>query len=159
MSSYTGPLRTCIRALKYQGQKRLAGPLGTLLAQAYATYQLQADLIVPVPLHTERIKQRGYSQLLAKVCATQLHVPLETSLLTRVRPTAAQVNLKPSERQRNVANAFRCTSPSSIQMVKGKRIVLIDDVCTTGATLGACAAPLFAAGAQSVWGLVLARPL
>jgi ComF family protein len=109
MSSYTGPLRTCIRALKYQGQKRLAGPLGTLLAQAYATYQLQADLIVPVPLHTERIKQRGYnqSQLLAKVCATQLHVPLETSLLTRVRPTAAQVNLKPSERQRNVANAFR----------------------------------------------------
>jgi predicted amidophosphoribosyltransferase len=60
MSSYTGPLRTCIRALKYQGQKRLAGPLGTLLAQAYATYQLQADLIVPVPLHTERIKQRGY---------------------------------------------------------------------------------------------------
>jgi predicted amidophosphoribosyltransferase len=102
---------------------------------------------------------QNQSQLLAKVCATQLHVPLETSLLTRVRPTAAQVNLKPSERQRNVANAFRCTSPSSIQMVKGKRIVLIDDVCTTGATLGACAAPLFAAGAQSVWGLVLARPL
>lgn len=158
---YEGTLRTCIHAFKYKGYRRLADPLGLLLVDAYKKFQLQADIIIPVPLHAERIRERGYNQaqLLAQVCATHLHLPLETTLLKRIRATPAQALLKQKERQQNVAGAFACTLSGDTQPLRGSRVLLIDDVCTTGATLEASAAPLLAAGAQVVWGLVLARPL
>jgi ComF family protein len=161
VSAYQEPLRDCIHALKYGGNRRLAEPLGALLAQAYVVYGLQADVVIPVPLHSERERERGYnqSQLLAQVCATRLGLPLDSTVVSRIRPTQAQVHLTVSERQQNVAGAFCCTPASATEALHGRRILLIDDVCTTGATLEACAAPLFAAGAASVWGLVLARPL
>jgi len=160
VSTYDDPLRSCIHALKYNGHKRLAGPLGSLLAQAFYTYGMQADIILPVPLHSERQQQRGYNHasLLAQVCSAQLGIPLQEHILVRHRATPAQVGLGARERQQNVAGAFLCTATPTEQTLYRHKILIIDDVCTTGATLEACAAPLFAAGAAAVWGLVLARP-
>jgi len=158
---YREPLRTCIHALKYDGNTRLARPLGMLLVQAYLALHIHADAIVPVPLHSERYRQRGYNHaaLLARTCATQTGLPLFEDMLVRHRATLAQVGLKPWERQQNVLGAFSCAPEFGGGQLRGRTILLIDDVCTTRATLEACAAPLFAAGAASVYGLVLARPI
>jgi ComF family protein len=159
--SYEGPLRTCIHELKYNGHKRLAKPLGSLLTQAYRGYNLQADLIIPVPLHREREHQRGYNQtvLLARQCAMELGIPLREDILLRHRATAAQAGLKARERRHNVVGAFACHPLFTTGALSGRTILMIDDVCTTGSTLEACATPLFAAGARRVCGLVLARPM
>jgi ComF family protein len=161
VSLYQEPLRTCIYGLKYDGNKRLAVPLGLLLAQAYKRYALRADILIPVPLHTKRQQQRGFNHasLLAGVCSAKVGVPMNDDILVRHRATVAQVDLHPRERYQNVAGAFACSSSSAKSMLIGRRIVIIDDVSTTSATLEACATPLFAAGAREVWGLVLARPL
>ncbi|HEX9134385.1 MAG TPA: phosphoribosyltransferase family protein [Ktedonobacteraceae bacterium] len=132
-----------------------------LLAQAYVRYDMRADMLIPVPLHSERQQQRGYNHasLLAEVCSARSGVPLNNSVLVRQRATVAQVDLHPRERYQNVAGAFACASASASGVIKGRSIVILDDVSTTGATLEACAAPLFAAGAKEIWGLVLARPM
>jgi ComF family protein len=161
VSLYQEPLRGCIHGLKYDGNTRLAEPLGLLLAQAYRRNGLQADMLIPVPLHSERQRQRGFNHasLLAEVCSANLGVPMNDSILVRHRATVAQVDLHPRERYQNVAGAFACTSGSASGALYGRRIVIIDDVSTTSATLEACATPLFAAGAKEIWGLVLARPM
>jgi ComF family protein len=159
--SYEGSLRSCIHAFKYDGQQRLAEPLGKLLVQAYIKYGLHADLLIPVPLHKEREQQRGYNQaaLLGRQCAMLLGVPLREDMVVRTRATATQAGLKAEERWQNVVDAFVCSSKLTTKEVFGRTILMIDDVCTTGSTLEASAAPLFAAGARSVGGLVLARPM
>jgi ComF family protein len=161
VAAYEEPLRRCIQQLKYQGQTRLAGPLGQLLAATYRAYGLHADLVIPVPLHAERQRRRGYNHacLLADACARQLGLPLAATLLERIRPTAAQVGLSPSERLQNVAGAFRCRPTAGTPPLQGRVVLLIDDVCTTGATLDACAAALRESGATAVYALVLAVPL
>ena len=160
VSLYHEPLRSCIHGLKYDGNIRLAVPLGLLLAQAYRRYGMQADMLIPVPLHSERQQQRGFNHasLLAEVCSANIGVPMNDNILVRHRATVAQVDLHPRERYQNVAGAFACPS-SAKSMLDGRRILIIDDVSTTSATLEACATPLFGAGAKEVWGLVLARPL
>jgi ComF family protein len=161
VGAYQEPLRSYIHALKYNGNKRLALPLGSLLAQTYQRTGLVADMIVPVPLHIHRQQQRGYNQaqLLAEVCSAQLGLPVHVSLLSRVRATASQARLPMRERLQNVAGAFLLNPNSNASALSKRNILLIDDVCSTGATLEACAAPFFAAGVKTVWGLVLARPL
>jgi ComF family protein len=159
--TFKDPLRTCIHSLKYQGNVRLALPLGLLLAKTYRVSKIRADIIMPVPLHPERQRERGYNQahLLAKACAQAVGVPLITSILQRRRATQAQTQLHRHERYSNVAEAFCCSPPIATRSLGNRTVVIIDDVSTTGATLEACAAPLFAAGAREVWGLVLARPV
>ena len=100
VGTFQEPLRASIHALKYEGNTRLAQPLGHLLAQAYTTYNISADVIVPVPLHSEREQQRGYNHahLLARVCSSTLGIPLRAELLVRQRATAAQVDLQLSDR-------------------------------------------------------------
>ncbi len=158
VNTYQGTLRDCIHALKYDGVIRLAEPLGTLLAQTYLNYGMQADMLVSVPLHSVRHKQRGYNHahLLASVCASRVGVPLRDDVLVRSRATIAQVELNASDRRQNVAGAFSITATNATTLIYRRRIIIVDDVCTTGATLDACAAALFRAGAASVWGLVLA---
>ena len=161
VSAYQEPLRSYIHALKYDGNTRLAQPLGALLVQAYCASGIRADGIVPVPLHSERYRQRGYNHaaLLARVCAAQTNLPLFENMLIRHRATLSQVGLKPWERQQNVQGAFSCTPAFAHGQLRGRTLLLIDDVSTTASTLEACASPLFAAGATAVFALVLARPL
>ena len=160
MSLYQEPMRGCIHQLKYDGNVRLADPLGFMLAQAFKHYDMQVDMLIPVPLHKDRYQQRGYNHalLLAEVCSAHIGVPMKDNILVRHRATVAQIDLHPRERYQNVAGAFTC-SPYANNVLDGQNILIIDDVSTTGATLEACAAPLFMAGAKEVWGLVLARPL
>ncbi len=161
VSIYQEPLRACIHALKYNGNTRLAEPLGLLLAEAYDRYGIEADMMIPVPLHSERQRKRGYNHasLLAEICSSKSGVPMYENILVRHRATLAQVDLIPGDRYQNVAGAFVCMPAFATGALDGRRIVMIDDVSTTGATLEACAEPLFAAGAGAVWGLVLARPV
>jgi ComF family protein len=161
-STYREPLRACIHALKYEGRKQLAEPLGRLLAETYISNKLRADVVLPVPLHATRQQERGYNQsaLLATACARQLGITYRDDLLIRQRPTKPQVGLSLRERSQNVTGAFQPTRTftDATEAFAKRRILIIDDVCTTGSTIEACANALFAAGAHSIWGLVLARP-
>jgi ComF family protein len=156
---YEGMARQAILELKYQGQHRLAEPLGGLLAHNASKLAPHVDLVLPVPLHSRRRRERGYNQaeLLARICGRRLDLPVRADLLERVRATHPQVGLSAAERRTNVAGAFATTAHASA-VLSGRSVLLVDDVSTTGATLASAAAPLTAAGASSVWGLTVARP-
>jgi ComF family protein len=156
---YEGVVRQAIRQLKYHQQRRLAEPLGDLLADVCATLAPQIDLIVPVPLHPSRQRQRGYNQaeLLARQCAARLGLPVRPNVLHRIRATPPQVGLGAAARVANVAGAFAASAAAPAALA-GRRLLLVDDVCTSGATLTSAADALLAAGAVSVWGLAVARP-
>ncbi len=152
---FEGPLREAIHQLKYKGRTSLARPLGQYMGQAWQARPLPADLIVPVPLHPARLRERGYNQatLLADRLARATGLALEERGLQRVRATSPQVDLNAAERKANVQGAFQA-EPSR---VRGHTIVVVDDVCTTGATLEACSLALQEAGAQRVYAMTLAR--
>ena len=158
-SVYNGAARQAIHALKYTGRRRLAEPLGDLLATEVRRVDVRPDLIVPVPLHAGRLRERGYNQaeLLARRCAARLGVPCRTELLLRVRATPPQVGLSPAERRANVRNAFALAADAT-RSLAGRRVLLIDDVATTGSTLDAAAAGLLPAAPSAVMGLAVSRP-
>ncbi len=160
VQQYQGALRNAIHALKYHNQRRLAEPLGSLLAQAFTAYGMYADAIVPLPLHEQRQRERGYNHaaLLARVCATHLNIPCLENLVVRQRATRAQVGLNVQERQQNVHGAFALAPGTTASSLPYGTIVLVDDVSTTGSSLEACATPLYRSGVREVWGLVLGRP-
>lgn len=152
---FEGSARTAIHRLKYRNGRALAKPFGQLMADGWDRCRLEVDVIVPVPLHARRLRQRGYNQaaLLARELARHTGLPLYEEALSRVRHTASQMTLDAAARRDNVRGAFYCTDGQ----LRGQRVLLIDDVCTTGATLDACADALRAAGAVAVWGFTLAR--
>jgi ComF family protein len=153
---YQGLVRDAIHSLKYGRLKALAQPLSQLLFEYLSSHPLPADTLLPVPLHPKRIRERGYNQssLLARELGRLIHLPVIENSLFRLRNTPPQVRLTSAEeRHANVQGAFECKG----QELYGKHILLIDDVCTTGATLNACALALKGAGVISVWGLTLAR--
>ncbi|HEY3342169.1 MAG TPA: ComF family protein [Anaerolineae bacterium] len=151
---YAPPLREAVHAFKYDGTPGLAAPLAPLLLDAWRNAAFNADIIVPVPLHARRRRERGYNQseLLARGLAAACGVPVDTRLLTRVRYTDQQALLKGAARRQNVQGAFVADARAN-----GKLIVLVDDVLTSGATLTECASILLNAGAGSVCAVTLAR--
>ena len=153
---FDGAVRQAIHQLKYRNVKALAAPLAQLMGEYLMRSPLPVEVLVPVPLHPRRLRQRGYNQasLLARELAKIGLIPLVEGVLIRLHDTPAQTRTQSAEeRQNNVARAFFCRG----REFEGKRILLIDDVCTSGATLDACATALKAAGAASVWGLTVAR--
>lgn len=151
---FAHPLREAIHTFKYENGRGLAPILGGLMVEAWQAAGLSADVIVPVPLHASRLAERGYNQsaLLAHVLGQGVGVAVRPELLVRQRATQPQVGLTAQERLQNVSGAFACRG-----QVDGQRVVLVDDVCTTGATLEACASALKEGGAAVVWGFTLAR--
>lgn len=151
-----GVVREGVHHLKYRGVTSLAGPFASHMGSYLAANPLPVDAIIPVPLHPRRLKERGYNQsaLLARAVAQKRGLEFLESALTRVKDTPAQVrSASAEERRRNVQGAFQVRG----DRVRGLKVLVIDDVCTTGSTLEACSAALRAAGARSVWGLTLAR--
>ena len=146
-----------LHLLKYSNLRAIAPALGELLSDILASLEIAADVLVPVPLHHRRLKQRGYNQahLLAKEVGNRLGVPVAAHALSRLRDTPPQAkSLSAQERRSNGAGSFRCAEQPAIA---GQGVLLVDDVCTTGATLEACAITLKKAGALSVWGIALTR--
>jgi ComF family protein len=153
---FEGVLRQAIHGLKYRGHSALAGPLGGLMAAYWVQHPMSADIVVPVPLHATRLRERGYNQaaLLAREMAGRVGLAVDEQTLIRQRATAPQIELNARQRRENVRVAFHCSGNG----VAGKQVLLIDDVCTTGATLEACAVALYdEGGAQRVQALTLAR--
>jgi len=153
---FEGPLRTAIHNFKYSGQRVLAKPLAGLLLRDWERCRFPVDMVVAVPLHPQRQKERGYNQshLLAMEFGRATGIPVAKDALRRTRHTLPQVTLTAAERWQNVQGAFQ-GEPSALA---GKSVLLIDDVCTTGATLEACARAALDAGARTVWAMTLCRP-
>jgi competence protein ComFC len=154
---YDGALREVIHCLKYDGFRPLAGTLAAHLGSAIARLeQKEFDLILPVPLHRKRERRRGFNQsaLLAQHLAKRTGLPFGRKDCVRVRDTRPQTGLRAAERRKNVSGAFEVPDEKSVE---DRRVLLIDDVLTTGATANACASALVAAGAAGVWVATLAR--
>jgi ComF family protein len=153
-----GPVRQLIYRLKYRDRMEVAGPLGLWMARAGADLLAEADLLVPVPLHRLRLASRRFNQamVLAEAVSRATGVPADGESLERTKPTAPQVGLSRLQRAMNVQGAFRLREERRIA-IAGRRIVLIDDVLTSGATTNAAARTLLRAGAAQVDLLVFAR--
>ena len=152
--TYGGALRQLIHLLKYDRMRPLAGPLSAYLLRSLPRDEA-FDFIVPVPLHWQRQWKRGFNQseLLARALSRSTGIPVNRAL-RRVKAGAAQAGLSKSARRRNVSQAFRCGAKEAM---RGRRILLLDDVMTTGSTAAACARALKGAGASRVALLTLAR--
>ena len=161
-ASFNGPVRRALHELKYSGERRLAEPLGSAIARRWAKAGAGGDVIVPVPVHADRARTRGYDQavLIAQVAARDLRLPM-APILERARATTAQFDLDRDRRAANVEGAFRLRPTTgrrrAKQLLAGRWVILVDDVMTTGATLSSCAAPLLEAGALAVSAITVAR--
>ncbi len=157
---YDEGCRRLLLSFKHGDRTEGAPAYGAWLARAGAELLPEADLIVPVPLHWTRLFSRRYNQaaLLAQALARASGLPVVPDLLWRRRATPSQGHLSRASRQRNVAGAF-AVRPDRSAGLRGRRVILVDDVMTTGATAAACSATLLQAGAADVDVLVLARAL
>jgi ComF family protein len=157
---YGGAVARAIARMKYEARPDLARPLGDLLWRALAPRMasLRGAVVVPVPLHPSRLAERGYNQsaLLARRVAKHLGAPFAPRALARTRQTQQQAALDRAARVKNVAGAFEARGGLCGEHVRGRVVLLVDDVATTGATLDACERALLGAGAADVQRAVLA---
>ncbi len=155
---FDGVMRQSIHQLKYRNLRALAQPLVKLLQDYLVTNPVPGEVLVPVPLHHKRLKERGYNQsrLLARELGKLINLPVVDDCLIRQRHASPQARASTvDERRSNVDGAFTCRD----HRLRDKQVLLIDDVSTSGATLDACAVALKTSGATTVWGLVLAREI
>lgn len=155
---YDDVARALVHALKYGDRLDLAPTMGQWMARAGKELLADADVIVPVPLHWRRTWARRFNQsaALSRIISERAGIPVAFEALARVKATAQQVGLSKSERALNVQGAFR-VMPAAKADIAGRRVVLVDDVLTSGATSDACARALLRAGARQVDVLVFAR--
>lgn len=155
---YDGPLMEAIHSFKYGKKTGLAIPLGKLLRETFFRFwdSQSIDMVIPVPLHIERLRTRGFNQalLLFSWWAEAANIPCNLRAIKRLHKTVPQTHLSKKERKKNIRGAFELRFPETI---KGKRILLVDDVYTTGATVNECARVLIKGGATAVDILTLAR--
>ena len=155
---FEGVMRQAIHQLKYRNLRALVVPLAKLLRDYLITNPVPGEILVPVPMHQKRLRERGYNQsgLLARELGKLTDLTVIDDCLVRQRHTPPQARTSTvDERRSNIADAFVCRD----QRLRDKQVLLIDDVATSGATLDACAAVLKASGAVSVWGLVMAKEI
>jgi len=155
---FTGVARRALHSLKYGGERRLAPLMGAAVARRWARAGAAGDAFVPVPASPDRVRERGYDQaaLIATEAARRLPLPV-IEALERTRATTAQFDLDRAARVTNLADAFRARDAAVAAAVRGRWLVLVDDVVTTGATLAACAVALLDAGALAVSAIAVAR--
>lgn len=155
--AFGGPAREAIHQFKFEGMFGVAPVLAELMIAAWPAWASDVDLLCPIPLHHERERERGYNQsnLLVRSLQQQVGIESDFNALHRVKHTRPQIGLDKTERQDNVKGAFKAVR----KRVAGRRILLVDDVCTSGATLTAAAIALLESGATMVSGYCLARPL
>ncbi|MBE7452168.1 MAG: ComF family protein [Kofleriaceae bacterium] len=159
---FGGDLARALRRLKFERRPDLARELAPLVTPFLAAVARAGEvgLVVPVPLHWRRLAERGFNPAQALVASAskrgELAVPVDAAALRRVRATAPQTGLSAAERERNLRKAFR-VAPRHVRRVAGRRVLLVDDVITTGATLAAAARALRDAGALAVLGFAVAR--
>jgi len=153
LGPYGGALARAIRHIKFGGRRDVALTLGQLLAGSIA---FGADLIVPIPLHPARLRERGFNQaaLVAAAVAATLGIPIEDEAIQRTTATAPQSRLSLAARRANVRGAFGAGPRAS--NIFGRRVLIVDDVVTTGSTLASCADALHACGAEEIIGAALA---
>ncbi len=155
---FDGAARQAVYQLKYRNLRALVAPLAKLLQDYLSANPIPVEVLVPVPLHQKRLRERGYNQssLLARELGKLIGLSVVDDCLIRWRHALPQARTATvDQRQSNVAGAFTCRD----RRLQDKQVLLIDDVSTSGATLDACVAALKAGGAASVWGLVLAREI
>jgi len=156
--AYEGTLKECIHLFKYKSRLGLAGPLSRLMINFTNNYLNlnKFDIIMPVPLHRNRLLERGFNQaeLLAKNLSKNSGCAICPNLLKKTKSTRPQTGLSKTKRSENIKNAFKVNKKMP---VKDKNILIVDDVLTTGSTIAECADTLLEAGANSVQALVLAR--
>ncbi|HSB06265.1 MAG TPA: ComF family protein [Thermodesulfobacteriota bacterium] len=148
---YEGPLREAIHRWKYEGRTYLTPLFGEWMTKAYSLYWEIGlfDLLIPVPLHPQRLRERGFNQalLLVKELSHRIGTPYRKRILEKRKPTVPQVNLSGVEREKGVKGAFHLSEGAAVD---GKAVLLVDDVYTTGATVNECAKVLLAGGADRV---------
>jgi len=157
---YEGPLREAIHRWKYEEKSYLTLFFGEKLAEGFCRYwdPQSFDLIIPIPLHSKRLRERGFNQalLLVKELSQRTRIPYSKGLLRKRKPTTPQVNLNGGEREKGVRGSFHIQRDEEIE---GKSILLVDDVYTTGATVNECSKVLLKAGAERVDVLTLAHAI
>lgn len=160
LGTFSSPLSEMIHLLKYDRKTSIAEHLGILLGNLLLSDPelSSANTIIPIPLHKTRMRERGYNQsrLLAEMVSSISHKRLSINAVIRAKATKSQTQLAPGERAKNLKDAFTVVSK---EMVKNRKIIVVDDVMTSGATLDEISKPLLEAGAETVYGLILARAI
>ena len=154
---FDSPVQNALHTMKYRRNIGLGEAFATQMAAFVRSLGWRAELLVPVPLGKNRLKERGYNQvaLVARPLAYEVGLDYHPDALWKARETRSQVGLSISQRKENVDGAYQ----DGTRAVKDKSVVLIDDVATTGSTITACTAALLSAGAKEVYAITIARAL